>query len=202
MADTDDFTPAQLAALERARECLDVRAEVGLALRDHRRRLRLSQRAYARLRGLHRSMLARLEAGTADVSLQSAVDALEGTGFALYVGVAEDPPEPAPSAAAGRVPRSAPLSAPSRSRRRVPPDAWEATDLVARVRGGGRRFPAHRRVRAIDMPPPWWWVHEFFVGPTEEPHWYAPVVDLLEPPGWPDGAAERDSRRPRGAGAA
>lgn len=202
MTDTDDFSPAQLAALAKARRRLDVRAELGLALRDHRRRLRLSQRAYASLRGLHRSMLARLEAGTADVSLQTAIDALEGTGFALFVGVSEDPPEPAPAAAAVQVPVSAPRGVGSAALRRVSPTAWEATDLVARVRGGGRRFPAHRRVRAVDMPPPWWWVHEFFAGPSEEPRWYAPVVDLSEPPTWPKGAAAHDAEPPRDVGAA
>ena len=24
-------------------------------------------------------------------------------------------------------------------------------------------------------PPLWWWMHEFFNGPTEKPKWYAPV---------------------------
>jgi transcriptional regulator with XRE-family HTH domain len=190
MTDADHLTPAQRTALERARRNLDVHAEVGLALRDHRRRLRMSQRAYARFRGLHRSMLARLEAGRGDVSLETAVDALTGTGFALFVGVVAEPSGPTSGGAA--VPADEPIpTAMGASPRRLPASAWEATDLVARVRAGGRRFPAHRRVRPVSMPPPWWWVHEFFAGPREEPQWYAPVVDVTEPESWPEGAASR-----------
>jgi transcriptional regulator with XRE-family HTH domain len=191
MRDGDQLTPAQRAALEHARQTLDVHAEVGLALRDHRRRLRMSQRAYARFRGLHRSMVARLEAGRGDVGLETAVDALRGTGFALFVGVVDEPSGPGPGGAAARADETPPTP-PGPSPRRLPASAWEATDLVARVRGGGRRFPAHRRVSPVSMPPPWWWVHEFFAGPSEEPQWYAPVVDVSEPESWPEGAASRD----------
>ena len=190
MRDSDQLTPVQRSALERARQNLDVHAEVGLALRDHRRRLRMSRRAYARFRGLHRSMVARLEAGRGDVSLEAAVDALRGTGFALFVGVADEPSGPRPGGAAAPADET-PAAAMGPSPRRLAASAWEATDLVARVRGGGRRFPAHRRVRPVSMPPPWWWVHEFFAGPREEPQWYAPVVDVTEPESWPEGAASR-----------
>ena len=191
MTDADELPTEDRRALERARQSLDVRAEVGLALRDHRRRLRMSQRAYARMRGLHRSTLARLEAGTTDISLDTAVDALEGTGFTLFVGVVARPGPPSPSGAAAPVGESTTSEPATAACRRVPPTAWEASDLVARVRGGRRRFPAHRRVIAVTMPPTWWWVHEFFVGPSEQPRWYAPVVDLREPEAWPEGAAAR-----------
>ena len=40
--------------------------------------------------------------------------------------------------------------------------------------GGSRRFPAHRVVVPVTDPPRWWWLHEFFSGPTEKPQWYAP----------------------------
>ncbi len=150
MRDADELTTAQRRALERARQNLDVHAEVGLALRDHRRRLRMSQRAYARFRGLHRSMVARLEAGRGDVSLEAAADALRGTGFALFVGVVDEPSGPRPGGAAAAA-DEAPPTAPGPSPRRLAASAWEATDLVARVRGGGRRFPAHRRVRHVDV---------------------------------------------------
>jgi hypothetical protein len=130
-------------------------------------------------------MLARLEAGADHVTLAAVVDALEGTGFALYLGFADSPEAPPPAAAALAAPLPSSAVQPAigtattaprqeSSREPVPPEAWVATDLVARVRGGGRRFPAHRVVRAVDNPPMWWWVHEFFAGPSEPPQWYAP----------------------------
>jgi hypothetical protein len=121
-------------------------------------------------------MLARLEAGAGRMSLDTVVGALEGTGFVLRVGFDPLPPQPSGAAAdeegdtAARV-ESSPVS-PAVG---VPPEAWQATDLVARVRGGSRRFPAHRKVHAVVNPPTWWWMHEFFNGPSEEPQWYAPV---------------------------
>lgn len=169
------------AALRRARAALTVADEVGLALRAHRRELGLSQRAYAAKRGLSRGMLARLEAGADRVSLATVTEALEGTGFRLFVGHEDaDRPPPVASAAVALPPtgHTRELGSP------VPAVEWEATDLVARVRGGGRRFPAHREVQAVESPPLWWWIHEFFSGPTEKPQWYAPVchLDLFDTP--------------------
>jgi transcriptional regulator with XRE-family HTH domain len=175
MAQKRDIPARHAAALQRARSSLTVADEVGLALRAHRRQLGLSQRAYAVARGLSRAMLARLEASAGQMSLTTVSAALEGTGFRLYVGRDDtDEPPPGGSARPARLPGQ-PVSEPGR---RVAADEWEATDLVARVRGGGRRFPAHREVRAVDNPPLWWWVHQFFSGPTEEPQWYAPVCHL------------------------
>jgi hypothetical protein len=120
-------------------------------------------------------MLARLEAGADRMTLATITEALEGTGFRLFVGHDDgDEPPPAAGAAVAQLPSShahghaTPVS----------PGEWEPTDLVARVRGGGRRFPAHREVQAVDSPPLWWWIHEFFSGPTEKPEWYAPVCHL------------------------
>lgn len=169
-----------LPQLRRARAALTVSAEVGLALRDHRRRLGMSQRSYAQERGLSRAMLARLEAGAGRMSLDTVVKALEGTGFVLQLGFSPDHPGPPPADGAGALPpppavgTAAPLPGP----RAVPPEAWTPTDLVARVRGRSRRFPAHREVGAVINPPLWWWMHEFFSGPSEEPKWYAPVCHL------------------------
>lgn len=173
---TQGIPPDFLEPLRRARDALTLGDAVGLALRAHRRELRLSQRAYAARRGLGRTMLARLEAGAGRMSLDTVVEALDGTGFALAVTRCgpDEPPggddvgaravEPAQLAMVGAV-----------VRRPIRPREWEATDLVARVRGGTRRFPAHRHVRAVDNPPLWWWMHEFFEGPSEEPRWYSPV---------------------------
>ena len=174
----------------RAREQLTLPDEVGLALRAHRFAVRMSQRSYARSRGMSRSLLARLEAGESSTSLATVMEALDGTGFALFVGLAEDPSEPPPGAAAA-------LAAPhpdceggamSWVPEPISPAAWRETELLARVRGGGRRFPAHRRTLYVENSPPlWWWMHEFFVDPSNPPLWYAPMLDPDEgrPPSRP-----------------
>ena len=162
--------------LRSARAALTVGAEVGLALRDHRRRLGLSQRAYALRRGLSRAMLARLEVDAGRMNLNTVSDALAGTGFDLFVGLSSaDPDLPPEGAASAMAVEAAPDQGAGVTPRHLPPEAWAPTDLVARVRGGGRRFPAHRPVYAVTEPPLWWWLHEFFSGPTESPKWYAPV---------------------------
>lgn len=190
MNDAPGIPPKFSRRLARAREQLTVADEVGLALRDHRRSLGLSQRAYAASRGLSRAMLARLEAGAGRMSLDTVVSALEGTGFELRVAFDEPPPTLPEAGVATPPTAAAPTAAPPPAPQPevgVPPDAWLATDLVARVRGGSRRFPAHRVVEPVVNPPMWWWMHEFFSGPTEEPQWYAPVchLDLLPSPKQP-----------------
>lgn len=171
----DEWVPR----LGHARDALTVADEVGLALRAHRRALGMSQRAYALSRGLSRSMLARLEAGAGRMSLDTVTDALTGTGFTLHVAFAGDDPDPTPvGGAAALVAEVVDDVGTTVPQHRVPPEAWAPTDLVARVRGGKRRFPAHRVVEAVTNPPMWWWMHEFFNGPSEEPKWYAPVCHL------------------------
>ncbi len=182
MEDEHGIPPKFARQLARARARLTVADEVGLALRDHRRALGLSQRAYAASRGLSRAMLARLEAGAGRMSLDTVVSALEGTGFELRV--AFDEPPPTVSEAGVATPSTPATPSAPQPVVGVPHDAWLATDLVARVRGGSRRFPAHRVVEPVVNPPMWWWMHEFFSGPSEEPQWYAPVchLDLLRSP--------------------
>ena len=179
MDDAPGLPKEWLPQLRRARAALTVSDEIGLALRDHRRRLGMSQRTYATTRGLSRTMLARLEAGAGRMSLDTVVTALDGTGFVLQVGFSPDHPSPPPADHAGALAApvtdsAVPLPGPSG----VPPETWAPTDLVARVRGNTRRFPAHREVGAVTNPPLWWWMHEFFRGPSEEPKWYAPVCHL------------------------
>jgi transcriptional regulator with XRE-family HTH domain len=188
MNELQGIPPKFARQLALARKRLTVADEVGLALRDHRRALGLSQRAYAASRGLSRAMLARLEAGAGRMSLDTVVAALDGTGFELRVTF-DDPPPTTPGAAeavpsrstsrqgsgpAEAVPSTSAAESGSPEDVRIPPQAWLATDLVARVRGGSRRFPAHRVVIPVTDPPMWWWIHEFFSGPTEKPQWYAP----------------------------
>lgn len=56
---------------------------VASALRDHRRRLGLSQRAYAAVRRRARSVIALQESSAGSLCLDDVVTALEGTGFCL-----------------------------------------------------------------------------------------------------------------------
>jgi hypothetical protein len=177
MQDGQELPERHRRQLHRARARLGLAEEVGLALRADRRRLKLSQRAYADVRGMSRAMLARLEAGAGRLSLDTITSALLGTGFRLSLTFDDEPPT-TPGAALLAVPArgcTEPDSGWPPTTAAIAPDAWQPTDLVARVRGGSRRFPAHRRVYAVTNPPLWWWVQEFFDGPTEEPQWYSPV---------------------------
>jgi len=193
--DDEELPKEWVPRLRDARGTVTVADEVGLALRAHRRQLALSQRAYAAARGLSRARVARLESGAGRMSLDTVVTALHGTGFALHVSCAEDDgPEPDGGAGALAVKDSEGHRG-HLTGRRVPREAWVATDLVARVRGGGRRFPAHRQVLAVTNPPLWWWMHEFFKGPSEEPKWYAPVCHLERT----EAASVEDDQADRGA---
>ncbi|WP_147064682.1 helix-turn-helix domain-containing protein [Knoellia locipacati] len=153
------MTPEQRAAkraadLDEATARLTVAGTVGLALRDHRRRLGLSQRAYAAMRGWPASRIARLETGAARFALGDVVEALDGTGFGLALVRHRDG-----DAGAAEV---------------VGSGSWSETELVARVRDGSRRFPARHETHAVVDPPNWWWHREFFRGLVPEPQWYAP----------------------------
>ncbi|MFW5468594.1 helix-turn-helix domain-containing protein [Knoellia sp. CPCC 206435] len=168
------MTPEQHAAqraadIDRATGSLTVADSVGLALRDHRRRLGLSQRAYAAMRGWSASYIARLETGSGRYALDDLVEALEGTGFYLAL-----------------VQRGEGASAAAEI---VEPASWPETELVARVRDGSRRFPAHHETRAVTNPPNWWWHREFFHGVGPEPRWYAPRPTESPWPGTGDDVA-------------
>ncbi|MBM6404820.1 hypothetical protein JQN72_11255 [Phycicoccus sp. CSK15P-2] len=191
-----------------ARASLTLADEVGLALRAHRRRLRLSQRAYARLRGYSRATLGRLESSAGGHRLDDLVHALQGTGFALYLG--REPSDPQADGAAlsekqqVNVPvavlRAEPLLGGPPA---VAPEEWPRTELIARVRGGSRRFPGHLETTQVTNPPDWWWMHEFFDGPSEAPCWYSPrpwtrpdgsvTYPLADHPVAPDDPAADDS---------
>ncbi|MFC7487510.1 helix-turn-helix domain-containing protein [Knoellia sp. CPCC 206453] len=155
------MTPERRAAIRQAElddavRRLTVADAVGLALRAHRRRLGLSQRAYAAVRGRPPVAIARLESSAGSLRLDDVVEALEGTGFALALVTRAD-------SDAGTVAATV-----------VEPGSWPLTELLARVRDGSRRFPAHHDTEAVINPPKWWWHREFFVGKGPEPQWYAP----------------------------
>ncbi|CAN7173776.1 helix-turn-helix domain-containing protein [Knoellia sp. LjRoot47] len=150
---TEEKAAQRAAQREKAARDLTVAGSVGLALRDHRRRLGLSQRAYAAVRGWSASHVARLETGAGRFSLDDVVDALVGTGFSIALvrpGQADAPAEV------------------------VDPGSWPEVELVARIRDGSRRFPAHHETEAAISPPTWWWHREFFHGLGPAPQWYAP----------------------------
>lgn len=154
------MTPERRAAIRQAElddavRGLTVADAVGLALRAHRRRLGLSQRAYAAVRGRPPVAIARLESSAGSLRLDDVVEALDGTGFTLALVTCAD----CDAGVAATV---------------VEPGSWPLTELLARVRDGSRRFPAHHDTEAVVNPPRWWWHREFFVGKGPEPQWYAP----------------------------
>ncbi|KRE61035.1 helix-turn-helix domain-containing protein [Nostocoides sp. Soil756] len=157
-----------------ARAALGPQEVVGLALRADRRRRGLSQRAYARLRGWSPSWVARLESAAGRLKLDDLVEALEGTGYELAVCETSHPRE---DPGDDDEPRPPPVSGGAALPVPVPADHWDRTELIARVRGGGRRFPAHHLIQQVSYPPNWWWGTESTQVGSVAPHWYAD-------PGW------------------
>ena len=148
--------PTLLREIEEARSALTLRDELVMALRAHRRRLSLSQRAYAETRGWGRGFIARLEADPTTCRLQVLQEALAGTGYRLAL-VRDDPDGP------GGV---------SSDPREVGAEEWAAADLVART-GGGSRFPAHQDVHRTEAP--WWFARQYqcWAAPPPGPAWTA-----------------------------
>ncbi len=201
MKGKDRTWPTFAQELLTARAELQLGAEVGLALRAERRRLGLSQRAYAAYRGWTASTVARAETTAAEMKLGDVQAALDGTSFMLCLchRPAEPEPEP-PEGVAGRPNRAAgagPDCAESRTPgsgtpaprgptalpaapppvtepRPVHPTFWPRAELVARVRGGNRRFPGHHVASQVSSGPPWWWNAESTTWGTVPPDWYAP----------------------------
>ncbi len=171
-----------------ARELLDARARltladhVGLALRAHRRELLLSQRAYARARGISKSLIGKLEAHAEQVTLGTLVVALEATPYRLVL--TRHPS--ADGEGAHVIP--------------VAPEDWERTELLARVRGERRRFPAHGEVRQVSTPPRWWWERESTSARSHAPHWFGPTQKHQRPhgDGVPGDDRDRASERVQG----
>ncbi len=161
--------PTFARELNAARAGLTVPREVGLAVRAHRRRLRLGQRGYARRRGWSSSHVARLEARAGVLKLSDVLTALEPTDYCLALchrpgTTTPDPEAPAP---AGALP--VPVAA----------THWPRDELVALVRDGSRRFPAHHDTGQVTYPPTWWWYAESTRAGSVRPHWYARPPDDL-----------------------
>jgi hypothetical protein len=166
--------PTFARELLRARATLHLGTEVGLALRADRRRLGLSQRGYAEHRGRTPSAVARLETAALDMKVADVVAALEGTPFMLCL-CHRPVTEPA-AADALPAPRAA-----STEPRPVHPAFWPRAELIARVRGGRRRFPAHHEAAQVSSGPPWWWDAESTRAGAKPPNWYAPRLRRLPP---------------------
>ncbi|GAA4407245.1 hypothetical protein GCM10023168_23080 [Fodinibacter luteus] len=207
--------PTFAAELIDARASLRLADEVGLAVRADRRRLGMSQRAYAAHRGLTLSAVIRLESAAGGMKLADVVAALDGTAFVLCLCHRPPSDEPAPAAAVpvlpdpavrqppattaletGSLARARPTAAPPPgptdpatqpppapplqpppdppAPRPVSPAFWPRSELIARVRGGGRRFPAHHDTEQVSSAPPWWWYAESSRAGTVPPDWYAP----------------------------
>lgn len=81
-------SPTLIWELLAARQCVNLMSSVALAVRDDRRRRSLSQRAYAAARGWPRSRVVRIESVPGQVRLCDIVEALDGTGYGLFLGFA------------------------------------------------------------------------------------------------------------------
>lgn len=168
LAHRRDMTPEQ----QQSQRAADIAATVGrltladmvgLALRDHRRRLGLSQRAYAAVRERLPSAIARLETSAGRFQLDDVLDALNGTGFALALVRCADDADDAIDAIDEQRGTAVP----------VVPGSWPTTELIARTRDGSPHFPAHHETHAVINPPNWWWRREFSFGKGPEPQWDA-----------------------------
>lgn len=197
--------PTFAAEVLRARASLRLGDEIGLAFRAERQRLGLSQRAYAARRGWTLGTVIRLETTVDGMKLGDVVDALDGTAFQLCL--CHRPPDPEPIDATLLAPDLPHSSDPSDAetgagpgegpvpRRPAPgsgtdnpaapqpvhPAFWPRAELIARVRGGRRRFPAHHVTEQVDVAPPWWWYAESSRAGTKPPNWYAPQYTQRRP---------------------
>ena len=197
--------PTFAAEVLRAQASLRLGDEIGLAVRAERLRVGLSQRAYAARRGWTLGTVIRLETAADGMKLGDVVDALDGTTFQLCL--CHRPPDPEPTDATLPVPdpphgadasaaetAAGPGAAPFPQQPRpgsdphtapapqpVHPAFWPRAELIARVRGGGRRFPAHHVTEQVDVAPPWWWYAESSRAGTVAPNWYAPQYTQRRP---------------------
>ena len=84
-------SPTFAAELLAARADLTLADSIGLALRAHRRRMRMSQRTYAQFRDWPRALVSRLESQAGRATLAMVEKALAPTGYALAVVALPEP---------------------------------------------------------------------------------------------------------------
>ncbi len=194
--------PTFAAELLAARAGLTLPEAIGLALRAHRHHLHHSQRAYAAHRDWTQSRIARLETAAAHHRLADIIDALQGTGYRLALlpdthgtrgthgtgdthdahdtgthdtGDTHDAGDTGDTGDTGDAPNPPSLDTP------IPASHWPTPELIARVRGGRRRFPAHHTTRRTSTPPRWWLTNESTYS-FNQPHWTTAPDFYL---GWP-----------------
>ena len=118
--------------LDLDRDAIPLVADVSLALRQARRRRRLSQRELAQQLGISKSRLARLESNAGPQSLEMVSKVLTVSGFRLQI-----------VDLAGA---------------QAPPDDALTTQTLELCDAGGRRFPAHLDAYPQSYPPLYWFV--------------------------------------------
>ncbi|GAB3588910.1 helix-turn-helix domain-containing protein [Calidifontibacter terrae] len=163
-------------ALDEAFARLTIADDVALAVREQRRVLGLSQRAYAEFRGCSRSVIARAEAGrSGEMTFDRVRWLLDGSGYVLAV-----------------VEQAVDLSL------MRPAGAVAGRELVARDEVG-RRLPAHLPIiGAPRIPPTWWWArHGGWLTTTVVPAWTFQCPPVSGPGA--AGTSNVDSDRDRGA---
>ena len=121
--------PTLVHEIAAARARLTILDQVGLAVREGRRRLGLSQRGLAQQLSLSQTLVRRLEIQAGGVPFGRVVEVMGALGFDLLVAEheADGPAEP------------------------VDPRSWTVADLVVRD-SAGRRLPAHVRVARVIGP--------------------------------------------------
>lgn len=196
-------SPTLIRELLEARQTVDVIASIGLAVRDDRRRRSLSQRAYAAARGWPRSRVVRLESCPGEVRLRDVVEALEDTGYGLFLGFAESSDHPvddtpqevvsSPHEATGVHEKTAAQGPPThlvKARSAITP-ASASSPIPANKEGravgvdhwpvsdligrtaAGRRFPAHRATVRTSAAPLWWLKNRSTDARSRPPLWSA-----------------------------
>ena len=175
------------------------RSRLGLSQRAYAAERGLTEATVIRLESAADSMklgdVVRALSGTAFVIClcHRPPDGNTGAGALKAEGAPREPAAPTPAHERGDGPPSlatsltdpADPSAPRSVPRPEPPDPpepptpvhptfWPRAELVARVRGGRRRFPAHHVTDQVSYPPNWWWYSESSRAGTVPPDWHAP----------------------------
>ncbi len=176
---TGPIYPTFANELLEARCVLSLSDHIGLALRAHRHQLHQSQRAYATHRHWNQTHIARLETAASTQRLADILDALKGTGYTLALVTCD-----ADAGDDARTDTNATGLATDTPDRQAPPTIvqpahWPTPELIARVRGRRRRFPAHHTTHRTSTAPQWWFHNESTYS-FDPPHWTTtpPHLDL------------------------
>ena len=137
-------TPRSLRAISRHCEAMDT-TEVGYAFRSARKRLRMSQRAYAKHLGISPARMARFEVDAGRQPLELVIQVLAQSGFQLLLRPVADKSDPAHS------------------------DDHEQRSTLDLFDAAGRRLPAHCDPYRLSSPQMWWYVRTVWWGTRPAP---------------------------------